>query len=231
MAMINVADHCFRTEALGPGLRSVLWVQGCPFTCAGCVAPDWIEDRPEHLMTVAEVVDLLLTDDDVTGLTFSGGEPMLQAAGLAEVIRRARSRRDVSVICFTGYRLAAVRRHPDPGVHDLLGQIDVLIDGQYVERLNDGRGLRGSSNQQFHHLTNRLVDTPFDFPGQPRSVEIHIRPTSALLVGVPPDASIERSVELAAQRLTGVPAPAHTGPASSTSPSEPAQSQRARRQQ
>lgn len=44
--MINVAEICLGTRALGPGLRSALWVQGCPFRCPGCVAPDWIPDRP-----------------------------------------------------------------------------------------------------------------------------------------------------------------------------------------
>ena len=47
----------------------------------------------------------LLADPDVRGLTFSGGEPMAQAAALARVAELAREQRDLSVVSFTGYRI------------------------------------------------------------------------------------------------------------------------------
>jgi len=46
MLEVQVAETCIGTRALGPGLRSVVWVQGCPFSCAGCIAPDWIPRSP-----------------------------------------------------------------------------------------------------------------------------------------------------------------------------------------
>ncbi|MEU9070296.1 4Fe-4S single cluster domain-containing protein [Streptomyces sp. NPDC048109] len=183
---LNVAATRVGTRALGPGLRSVVWVQGCPFRCAGCVAPEWIPDRPAHRVDPARLADELLADPGVTGLTLSGGEPMAQAAGLASLVRTARSRRRLSVICFTGYRLERLRaRPPVPGVEELLALVDVLIDGRYVAGLDDGRGLRGSSNQRVHHLTPRLAGCGYDFTGGPRTAEIAVDGTSALLVGVP----------------------------------------------
>lgn len=185
--LVNVAATCVGTRALGPGHRSVVWVQGCPFHCQGCIAPDWIPQRPARLMTAPELVGELLADPAVDGLTFSGGEPMLQAAALAEVARLARTVRDVSLISFTGYQLAGLRkRHSSPGVAALLAEVDVLIDGQYVAERNNGRGLRGSSNQQIHHLTDRLTSSGYDFAERPRSAEIRIADQEVTLVGVPP---------------------------------------------
>jgi anaerobic ribonucleoside-triphosphate reductase activating protein len=184
---VQVAASCVGTRALGPGLRSAVWVQGCPFRCAGCIAPDWIPQRPPaREVHPDDLAAELLADPDVTGLTFSGGEPMAQAAALAAVIRAARRTRDVTLICFTGYRLAELgRRPPGPGVGDLLAEIDVLIDGRYVAARNDNRGLRGSDNQRVHMLTDRLAAAYEDLAGGPRRTEIRLRERSAMLVGVP----------------------------------------------
>ncbi len=183
--ILNVAATCPATNALGPGLRAVVWVQGCVFHCPGCIAPDWIPIRPARLVQPEILVAELLADPRVRGLTFSGGEPMLQAAGLARLARLAREQRDLDVICFTGYQKSTLENSPPgPGVADLLDQIDVLIDGPYIARLNDNRGLRGSSNQRIHYLTGRLAG--FKLDDISRRVEIKLSDGQALLVGVPP---------------------------------------------
>ncbi|MEU9573194.1 4Fe-4S single cluster domain-containing protein [Streptomyces massasporeus] len=202
---LNVAATRVGTHALGPGRRSVVWVQGCPFSCAGCLAPEWIPNRAARRVDPAELADELLADPGVTGLTLSGGEPMAQAAGLAALVRAAQARRPLSVICFTGYRLQRLRaRPPGPGVTELLALVDVLIDGQYVTGLDDGRGLRGSSNQRVHHLTPRLAGCGYDFTGGPRIAEITVDGPAALLVGVPPPgllAAFDSAVGRARSRL------------------------------
>jgi anaerobic ribonucleoside-triphosphate reductase activating protein len=183
---LQVAETCVGTRALGPGLRSVAWVQGCPFRCQGCIAPEWIPRRPAREVRPADLAAELLAHPGVAGFTFSGGEPMAQAAGLAEVIRIARGLQDLTLICFTGYCLTELRaRPPGPGVADLLAQTDVLVDGRYVAARNDGHGLRGSSNQQVHMLTGRLAHAAAELAEGPRRAEIRLRGRSALLVGIP----------------------------------------------
>lgn len=217
--LLNVAATHVGTRALGPGLRSVVWVQGCPFQCPGCVAPEWIPDRPARQAHPEELAAELLADPRVTGLTLSGGEPMQQPAGLAALVRRARQIRDVSVICFTGHRLERLRtRPPAEGVPDLLAVVDVLIDGLYVAGRNDGRGLRGSANQRIHHLTGRLADSGYDFAHRSRDVEIAVNGPEALLIGVAPKGFptvFETAVDTVRARMSAAdpdsPGPAEEG--------------------
>ena len=199
-ATVNVAETCIGTTALGPGIRSVVWVQGCPLHCPGCVAPDWIPQRTARLVDPADLAAELLADPAVSGLTLSGGEPMMQAGPLAAMVRAARGQRDVTVISYSGFtRAELTERPPSPGVADLLGQLDVLIDGRYLAAANDDRGLRGSSNQTVHHLTSRLADADDAFVRLPRAAELRVRDTSVLLVGVPP-AGLARGLDRAARR-------------------------------
>jgi anaerobic ribonucleoside-triphosphate reductase activating protein len=182
---LNIAAVCPSTHALGPGARAAVWVQGCVFHCPGCIAPDWIPLVPRRIVSPADLVEEILADPNVEGLTFSGGEPMLQAAGLAHLARLARARRNLNIICFSGFSLAhLLRMPPGPGVDNLLSEVDVLIDGPYIDRFNDNRGLRGSSNQRIHYLTDRLTD--IDLASQPRKAEVTLFEQEIMLVGVPP---------------------------------------------
>ncbi len=178
---LNLAAFCPSTTALGPGERAALWVQGCPFRCQGCLAPDWLPFQAATLVSPAELAECILSSP-VSGLTISGGEPMLQAEALAELVSIVRSQRELDVICFTGFLYADLLDMPS--AQKLLSQLDLLIDGPYLPELNDGLGLRGSSNQVFHPLTPRLSD--IDFAALPRQVEVFLTDGQAFLVGVPP---------------------------------------------
>jgi anaerobic ribonucleoside-triphosphate reductase activating protein len=182
--ILNLAAFQQGVTSLGPGRRAAIWVQGCPFRCVGCIAPEWIPQTQAHPVRIEEVADWVLDAPHVRGLTLSGGEPMLQARALASLIRRVRRSRPIDVICFTGFTLEALHESPpNPGVKKLLAELDVLIDGQYIAELNDDRGLRGSSNQRIHYLTDRL--RKHDFETQPRQVELKIQDDSVFLAGVP----------------------------------------------
>ena len=180
---LNVAAVAGRTQALGPGTRAVVWVQGCPFRCKGCLAPDWIPSDPALLLSPEEILERIDLDQ-ITGLTFSGGEPMAQASGLAALARLARRKKDLDVICFTGFRYEQLLIHPpDPGVPELLAEVDVLIDGPFVQQLADVRGLRGSSNQRIIHLTPRLREHGLET--QRRKIEMTIRNGEVAFIGIP----------------------------------------------
>ena len=91
----------------------------------------------------------ILSVPDIEGITVSGGEPFLQAEALAKLLCRVRREKDLGVILYTGYTYEEVAGHP------LLRQCDALIDGPYIKEADDGRSMRGSSNQRLIHLSER----------------------------------------------------------------------------
>ncbi len=184
---LNVAAFCAQTRSHGPGLRAVVWVQGCPFHCQGCIAPEWQEQHTATLMQTDDLAQRILARPGITGLTISGGEPMHQAGALASLVEQLRWQRpNLDVICFTGFKMGQLIWSGDDGIARLLAQVDVLIDGPYIEAKNNGRGLRGSTNQVVHRLTVTGKQMDYDFENAPRQVEIYVGDGQYLLVGVPP---------------------------------------------
>lgn len=139
----------------GPGLRYVVFAQGCELACTGChnVATQPLaggEDIPVPTL-IAEMRDNPL----LTGLTLSGGEPTRQPAAAAHLAEAARHD-GLDVWCYSGYRVEALLRHSRhvPQLARLLAAIDVLVDGPFViARRSLTLPWRGSTNQ-------RLVDIP-----------------------------------------------------------------------
>ena len=135
----------------GPGVRFVVFAQGCLRACPGCHNPDtWNPAEGQETTVRAIVKELRKSPGSVKGLTISGGEPFLQAGEFAELARRAHDM-GLDVVTYTGYvyedllEMAA----PDPDIARLLRESDVLVDGPYVEPLKDIRlRFRGSGNQR-----------------------------------------------------------------------------------
>jgi anaerobic ribonucleoside-triphosphate reductase activating protein len=181
---LNVAGVVQSTRALGPGLRSVLYLRGCNLHCPSCLVPEWWDFEPTNLLSLQKVQSLLLANPSISGVTFSGGEPFLQAAPLAALAKKLRLERDLSLIAFSGFTIEQLLTHPpSPGVSDLLDAIDLLIDGPYISSLDNGLGLRGSTNQRFHFLSSRLAS--YDFASSPRTVELHLLDGSFFASGIP----------------------------------------------
>lgn len=144
----------YPVTSLGPGRRVALWVAGCGRGCPGCISPEMQPVDAGRPVTAERLAGRLLRlDAGLEGLTVSGGEPFDQAAALSEVVVRVRrARPEWSVIVYSGYTLAEIRR--DSSRHALLGLVDVLVDGAYLRDV-PGRALAGSGNQIFHYLTTR----------------------------------------------------------------------------
>lgn len=191
MTLLNLAEICPASHTLGPGQRFVIWVQGCCFNCPSCVSPDWIPQREATLLEPQRLLELILAVPGTEGVTISGGEPMLQATALKELLIPLRQNQDLSLICYSGFTLQQLHEQNDPDIEAVLSQLDILIDGQYIEQLNDNQGWRGSSNQVIHHFTSRHLAEAELFSERQRHVEIHLRKKSALMVGVPPNNFVE----------------------------------------
>ena len=90
-----------------------------------------------------------IVKDSPWNVTFSGGDPFFQAEGFATLARRIKEETSKTVWCYTGYTLEALVQENDPCKMELLRNIDVLVDGPFVEELRDEQlRFRGSSNQR-----------------------------------------------------------------------------------
>jgi len=199
---LNIAQICPETRALGPGKRFVIWVQGCPFNCAGCVSPDWIPVKTANVVAVRDLARLITESDDLEGITISGGEPALQGSGLASLLSIVKAvKPNLSVIAFSGFTIEQLRKKSTAqvGVREFLAHLDVLIDGLYVKGLNDGLGMRGSSNQRVHFLTDRYAALREVFESRVRQVEVHLLSDGLLMVGVPTRRALETFSSLAGE--------------------------------
>ncbi|MBR6059179.1 MAG: radical SAM protein [Victivallales bacterium] len=153
-SFLRVARRKRDCRVLGPGKRAVVWFHGCSRGCRGCIAVEMNHSNDYKSMMARELYDWVVDCENIEGVTLSGGEPLEQdTAALCEFLRLVREdKRDLGVILFTGYRLNELEKN---GKNDIIQYIDVLVDGPYVDELNDGFGLCGSSNQRIHFLTSR----------------------------------------------------------------------------
>lgn len=151
---LRLAAFLPHSRANGPGLRSVLWVQGCALRCEGCFNPDFQPFAGGYEMTVDGVIALLLAQPDAEGVSFSGGEPFAQAAALAEVAEAVRAA-GKGVMVFTGHEIATLRASRNPGVQRLLAAADLLATGPYRRDLLQRHPLLASNNQELLYLTGR----------------------------------------------------------------------------
>ncbi len=134
----------------GPGLRYVLFTQGCPHHCTGCHNPQTHSFDGGFLLTAEDALKQFDENPLLAGVTLSGGEPFVQAAPLCAVAQGVQSK-GKTVITYTGYTFEDLwqRAQEDPWTARLLELTDLLIDGPYVEELRDLELLfRGSSNQR-----------------------------------------------------------------------------------
>lgn len=169
-----------KTEVLGPGKRFAIWVQGCEKRCKGCIAPDAWDINGGYEKEVAELAQEILNTPNIEGITISGGEPFLQQEALCDLIAIIRKHKDLSVIIYTGMQYEEIANTK------LANLADIIIDGEYVEELNDNKSLRGSSNQKVICLTNRYRGVLQDYYGnQGRKVEFIFEGGGIKLLGIP----------------------------------------------
>lgn len=162
---MNIARILYPVRVLGPGDRIGIWMVGCHRACPGCSNPELWERQPQYEISIPELMSIIkkiASQHPVDGFTISGGEPMDQEEDLSALLDRLREiSRDILI--YTGYTLDDLKSSKDPSVCKVLSQISVLIDGAYIEDLNDNSLLRGSSNQKIHILKSDFENRYRDY--------------------------------------------------------------------
>ncbi len=140
----------------GPGIRFVVFSQGCPHRCPGCHNPRTHDFEGGYLCSSEKILEAVAANPLVSGVTFSGGEPFCQPEAfyqLALGIRKINP--ELDILSFTGYTLEELqeKKKDVPAVGSLLEQLDYLIDGPFLEDQKDlSIPFRGSRNQRFIDL-------------------------------------------------------------------------------
>lgn len=162
MVQLKVAGFAKNSIVDGPGIRYVIFTQGCYHKCEGCQNPQTHNPNEGKLIDINEILDEILESTMIEGVTFSGGEPFLQADALAELaVRIKRSDKNFSIICYTGYTYEELTKIIESGVlsyFKLLSNVDYLIDGRFEQdKASLNCNWRGSTNQRIIDVKQSLA--------------------------------------------------------------------------
>ncbi|GAB1510356.1 4Fe-4S single cluster domain-containing protein [Actinophytocola sp. KF-1] len=210
--MLRVSRVHFPVTTLGPGSRLVIWVQGCPLACRGCMSRDtWDEgggaDLTEHAL-LGLWSDALRRGAD--GMTISGGEPLAQAEPVAAFLRAARScpappGTEPDFLLYTGFELDEL----DPAQDAAVAAADAVITGRYEAGSPTRLIWRGSANQRLRATTDlgRRRYTPYLGAEPDRApVQIGVDGERLWVIGVPPPGALshmERALRARGVRIQG----------------------------
>lgn len=158
---MNICGYVRETINEGEGLRTVIFVSGCPFRCKGCHNPqsrDYDHGTPFTEKLQDKVIQDIKGNPLLKGrVTFCGGEPFANAEGLLDFT--ARLKREVphaNVWSYSGYTFEQLLKGNE-SQKTLLRELDVLIDGQFIEELKDlTLKFRGSTNQRIVDVKESL---------------------------------------------------------------------------
>jgi anaerobic ribonucleoside-triphosphate reductase activating protein len=172
---VQVAGYYHDSLVEGPGRRSSVLFAGCPLACPGCRVPYLHPDDAGHSVHVDRMAEALLDPaHERDGVSLLGGEPFAQPSGLLGLVRALRARGCPHVLAYSGYtyeqlrRIARVRR----AVGAVLDELDVLIDGPFVQHLAGTAGpWTGSGNQQVIDLVATRAQGRVVLLGEPARPE------------------------------------------------------------
>ena len=151
MTALRIAGTIGESIVDGPGIRYVVFTQGCPHGCPGCHNPQTHDFAGGKEVAVDTLLADITKSPFVKAVTLSGGEPFCQPAALAELAAPLKEK-GYHLMCYTGYTFEHLLEKQD--ALPLLEQLDLLVDGPFVEaQKNIELKFRGSANQ-------RVLDVP-----------------------------------------------------------------------
>ena len=143
----------------GPGLRMVVWTQGCKHNCKGCHNPQTHSLNGGYEVDTKEIIDQMASLKLQQGITLSGGEPFLQPAPLAEIAKEAH-KINLDVWSYTGFTFEQLIDKNNPLYFEnmeLFKYVDVLVDGRFeIDKRDISLLFRGSSNQRIIDVKKSL---------------------------------------------------------------------------
>ena len=165
---ISVLKIVEDTTVDGPGFRTSIYAAGCEHGCKGCHNPESWEISNGKWMDIDEILKII-ERNFFAQVSFSGGDPLFQPEAFTELARRIKLETQKNIWCYTGFTFQKILRNPK--LSAILPYIDVLVDGQFIEKKKvDNLPFVGSSNQRIINVeeslkANKMVEwkNPFLF--------------------------------------------------------------------
>ncbi len=158
MSTLRISGVIDESIVDGPGIRYVIFTQGCPHHCEGCHNPQTHDFGGGTETTTEKLLQEIADAPMLSGVTFSGGEPFAQPEPMCEIARQLK-KDGRHIMAYSGYTFEQLRDSDDPAVRELLSLCDILVDGRFVLAQRDiSLRFRGSSNQ-------RVIDVPGSLAG------------------------------------------------------------------
>lgn len=187
MADLNLYAVRECTVSEGPGRRFAIWCQGCEKRCPGCCNKEMQEFTQRHIVAVKDIINLIKNSykkNNIEGVTFVGGEPMLQAEGFAEIAEWCQQN-NLTVLSFTGYLYTELKALNNRHIDKLLKNLDILVDGPFIqEQFDTDRDWVGSKNQKLYFLSDRYK-TGIEYEHKEHSMDVLVSEKDLRINGWP----------------------------------------------
>lgn len=189
-------SHMTITNTLGPGKRLAVWTQGCLKNCRGCINPEGRDLNGGYEISVEDIMKKLSEYTDLAGITISGGEPFLQFAELQKLVGRIKKDTALDVMLYSGYTLEYLKQKI-PESEAFFDNVDIFVDGEYIQEKNDNEMYRGSSNQKLYFFTDRYKSYQEKIMNsRSRNFSFEVKENGEVLfVGIPPKGFYEKFLE------------------------------------
>jgi len=134
----------------GDGLRYTIFTQGCPHHCDGCHSSHTWNPNDGHWVQIIDMLsDIVKNKSMIDGVTFSGGEPLLQYDKIIFMCKLLKMF-GLNIWLWSGYKMEQISvKYPE-----ILKWVDVIIDGSYEKDKPTNKEWRGSSNQKLWKRIN-----------------------------------------------------------------------------
>lgn len=154
MEKINLNGIINDSVVDGPGLRTVIFTQGCPHHCKGCHNPQSWSNDDNEVWDVNELINHIKKISSFKKLTISGGEPFLQKDAVLKICKSLK-KEGFNIYLYSGYVFEDLIK--DSISYEILSNVDFLIDGPFKEELKDNSlSIYGSKNQRIIDLNKKI---------------------------------------------------------------------------
>lgn len=156
---IRLAGYVDESIVDGPGIRFVIFTQGCKHNCPGCHNPETHDMDAGYLKNCDELIEAINSTSYLKGVTFSGGEPFLQPKACHYIASKIKKEYDI--LSYSGFTFEELleKSTTDTDVKDFLNDLDILVDGRFVlTKRSLALKFRGSTNQRIIDVKKSLKE-------------------------------------------------------------------------